>query len=285
MTLAVKRPRLLRARGAVSAPRPNRGASRETRKRKGKNDSLARVFGRSRVPLYIQLAGLLRRRIEGGAFAAGQKLPTLEGLEREFQVARVTVRQAVELLQKEGLVWSQQGKGTFVSREVPERRWLRLATDLDSLCRIIAVNVPKFVAVTNPPPLPRLGPGDGRHAPAGYQYLRSVQYRAGEPFAVVSVHLDRAIYNRAPEDFRAHTALPILVRQERANIRTAYNTVTVGGADPETSEYLRVALNAPTAEVHCAVVTFAGIAIYVADMVYRGDCVRLDIDLLAGGEK
>ena len=252
------------------------------RERKKKNESLARAFGRSRVPLYIQLAGLLRRRIEDGAFVAGQKLPTLEELEREFALARVTVRQAVELLAKEGLVWSQQGKGTFVARAVPERRWLRLANDLDSLARIIAVNVPKFVAVANPPPLPRLGPGDGRHAPAGYQYLRSVQYRDGVPFAVVSVHLDRAVYDRAPEEFLAHTALPVLVHHERARIASAYNTVTIGGADPEVAEYLRVPLNAPTAEVHCAIVNRAGIAIYVADMVYRGDCVRLDIDLLAG---
>ena len=254
---------------------------RTGRRRASSTQALARVFSRSRVPLYLQLAGLLRRRIENGAFAAGQKLPTLEGLEREFALARVTVRQAVDLLQKEGLVWSQQGKGTFVARAVPERRWLRLATDLESLARIIAVNVPKFVAVATPPPLPRLASGDGRHA-AAYQYLRSVQYREGVPFAVVSVHLDRAIYARAPEEFLAHTALPVLVREERGNIRTAYNTVTVGGADPEVAEYLRVALNAPTAEVHCAIVTFAGIAIYVADMVYRGDCVRLDIDLLAG---
>ncbi|MBM3951766.1 MAG: GntR family transcriptional regulator [Rhodospirillales bacterium] len=261
--------------------RPGRGAFQQTRKRSKKNDSLSRAFGRSRVPLYIQLAGLLRRKIEDGAYAPGQRLPTLEGLEREFRVARVTVRLAVELLQKEGLVWSQQGKGTFVAREVPERRWLRLATDLDSLCRIIAVNVPKFVHVADPPAEPRLGPGEGRPAPAGYRYLRSVQYRDGEPFAVVSVHLDRAVYDRAPEDFRAHTALPILVREARGRIAAASNTVTIGGADPEVAEYLRVPLNAPTAQVRCVVTDRDGTAIYVAEMAYRGDCARLDIDLLA----
>lgn len=253
-----------------------------TRRRKKKDGTLSRAFGRSRVPLYIQLAGLLRRRIEDGALAPAERLPTLEDLEREYQVARVTVRQAVEVLRKEGLVWSQQGKGTFVARRVPERRWLRLANDLDSLCRIIAVNVPRFVAVKNPPPAPRLGPGEGRPAPAGYRYLRSVQYREAEPFAVVSVHLDRAVFDRAPEDFRAHTALPILVREARGRIARAFNTVTIGGADPEVAEHLRVPLNAPTAEVRCVVVDRDGVALYVAEMVYRGDCARLDIDLLAG---
>jgi GntR family transcriptional regulator len=240
------------------------------------------VFGRSRVPLYLQLAELLRRRIEAGVFAPGRRLPTLEDLEREFHVARVTVRLAVKALRKEGLVWSQQGKGTFVARDVPERRWLRLATDLDALCEIIAVNVPKFVPVADPPAAPRLGPNDGRPAPRGYRYLRSVQYREGEPFVVVSVHIDRAIFERAPEDFRAHTALPILVREARSRIARATNTVTIGGADPEVAEYLRVPLNAPTAEVRCVVTDRQGVALYVAEMVYRGDCARLDIDLLRG---
>ncbi len=255
---------------------------RPKKKGREKNKALSRMFGRSQVPLYIQLAGLLRRRIEGGAFAPAERLPTLEELEREFRVARVTVRQAVEVLRKEGLLWSQQGKGTFVARQVPERRWLRLANDIESLCKIIAVNVPKFVAVPNPPPAPRLRPGDGRPAPAGYRYLRSVQYRDGEPFAVVSVHIDRAIFESAPDDFRAHTALPILVREARGRIARATNTVTIGGADPEVAEYLRVPLNAPTAEVRCVVIDKAGVALYVADMVYRGDCARLDIDLLKG---
>lgn len=259
-----------------------RSGRRRTRTRATRAIGLA--FDRSRVPLYIQVAGLLRRQIEDGVFSVGQKLPTLEGLEKEFHVARVTVRQAVDLLQKEGLVRSQQGKGTFVSRNVPERRWLRLATDLESLAGLIEGNVPKFVPVKNAPEYPRLGPDDGRSAMA-YQYLRSVQSRNGEPFAVVSVHLDRIIYNRCPGDFLAHTALPILVRQERGNIKRAYNSVVIGSADAEVAQYLRVPLNSPTAEVHCAIVNRAGVAVYVAEIVYRGDCVRLDIDLLAGSRK
>ncbi len=77
---------------------------------------LARTYERSRVPLYLQVASTLRRRIEEGRWLAGQKISTLEELESEFQVARVTVRHAIDLLQKEGLVQRQQGKGTFVTR-------------------------------------------------------------------------------------------------------------------------------------------------------------------------
>ncbi|HYG84982.1 MAG TPA: GntR family transcriptional regulator [Azospirillum sp.] len=244
--------------------------------------NLARTFKRSRVPLYIQVATLLRRRIEDGHFAAGQKMPTLDELEQEFQVARVTVRQAIDMLQKEGLVWRQQGKGTFVSQDLRERRWLRLAIDMESLVQSIDGNVPRFVTVKDPPAQPRLLAEDGQPAEA-YHYLRSIQYRAGEPFAIASVHVAQSIYERFPEEFETHTTLPVLVRHQRDDIGRAQATVVIGSADPETAEMLRIPLNAPIAEARYVVENRDGVVIYVAELVYRGDCVRFDIDLLKDG--
>ena len=139
---------------------------------------LARAYKRSRIPLYLQVASILRRRIEDGRWQPGQKISTLEELESEFQVARVTVRQAVDLLQKEGLVRRQQGKGTFVAQGIQDKRWLRLATSWSSLIATIEKNVPRFLPVGEPPPRPRLESGEGRPA-ADYQYLRSVQSKNG----------------------------------------------------------------------------------------------------------
>src|SRR3712207_2581968 len=92
-----------------------------------------RAYDRSRVPLYIQVASVMRQRIETGYWQPGQKISTLEELEREFEVARVTVRQAIELLREEDLLHCHQGRGTFVVNEPPNKRWLRLATDWASL--------------------------------------------------------------------------------------------------------------------------------------------------------
>ncbi|MCH8154892.1 MAG: GntR family transcriptional regulator, partial [Proteobacteria bacterium] len=55
-------------------------------------------------------------------------------------------------------------------------------------------------------------------------------------------------------------------------------------AERETADDLKVALNAPTAEAHCVVTDMAGVAIYVGDIIYRGDCVKLNIDLLTNGD-
>lgn len=240
---------------------------------------LAKTYERSRIPLYLQVASTLRRRIEDGQWTSGQKISTLEQLEAEFQVARVTVRQAIDVLEKEGLVQRQQGKGTFVAPGIKDKRWLRLETNWSSLVSIIRDNVPKFIAVDQPPSEPRLAKGDGRLAPE-YRYLRSVQSMNNEPYAVASVHLAREVYESAPDAFNSHTALPILSALAGVEIARAHQTLVIGSADTETADLLKIALNAPTAEAHCVVVDNKGVAIYVGDIVYRGECVKLDIDLL-----
>lgn len=241
------------------------------------------MFERSPIPLYIQVATLLRNRIAEGQFRSGQKMPTLDALEQEFGVARVTVRQAVEMLEKEGLVRRQQGRGTFVSQNMRERRWLHLTVDMESLVQAIGAHVPRFITVKDPPARPTLLPGDGRLAPE-YQYLLSVQYRSGEPFAVAAVHVARPIFDKAAQEFRSRTALPLLLQLEQSDIGRAQTSVVVGSAGPETSQRLRIALNSPTAEARYIVEDRAGVVIYLAEVIYRGDCVRFDIDLLRNAQ-
>ena len=112
-----------------------------------------------------------------------------------------------------------------------------------------------------------------------------MQFRAGEPFAVAGVHVERAIFERSPEEFRSRTALPLLLEMERENIDHAQLTVVVGSANPDTSERLRMPLNSPTAEARYLVRNQQGVVTYVAEVVYRGDCVRFDIDLLRNGAR
>jgi GntR family transcriptional regulator len=240
---------------------------------------LKATYARSRVPLYIQVASALRRRIETGQWQVGQQISTLEALEREFEVARVTVRQAVELLQDEGLVHRYQGRGTFVADKLQDKHWLRLETTWESLVASIKDNVLNVIKVDDPPKWPRLCDEEGELAQS-YIFLRSVQLKNGAPYALVNLHLDRNLYERSPQQFQTHTALPILATLEGADIEHAHQTLVIGSADPASASLLKVPLGTPTAECHCVVIDRKGIAIYVAEIIYRNDCVKLHIDLL-----
>jgi GntR family transcriptional regulator len=223
----------------------------------------------------------MRRRIETKQWLPGQKISTLVELEREFEVARVTIRQAIDILRQEGLLHSQQGRGTFVAEKPVSRYWFKLATSWDLLVESIKDNVPKRIKVENPPPLPELREGEGTLA-SKYVFMRSVQYKEGEPYGIVNLHLADEIYRRAPDEFRQHPALSVLAGLKGVDIRDAHQTVVISSADPVTADYLRIALGAPIAECRCVVIDERGIAIYVADIIYRSDAIKLHIDLLAG---
>jgi len=237
------------------------------------------TYARSRIPLYIQVASTLRRRIETGQWLPGQKISTLEELEREFEVARVTVRQAVELLHDEGLVHRRQGRGTFVADHLQDKHWLKLEATWDSLIAPIKDNVLRIIKVNDPPAWPKLAAGEGQPAPE-YVFLRSLQLKDDVPYALVNLHLDRSVYERDPQGFRTHPALPVVATLGRGAIEHAHQTLVIGSADPGTASLLQVPLGTATAECHCVVIDRRGVAIYVAEIVYRNDCVKLHIDLL-----
>ena len=65
------------------------------------------------------------------------------------------------------------------------------------------------------------------------------------------------------------------------DVHDAHQTVVIGSADPDTAAYLHIGLGAPIAECRCLVIDGKGIAIYVADIIYRSDAIKLHIDLLA----
>ena len=72
-------------------------------------------------PKYLQVADTLRQEIADGIFRDGQTLMTEEELRLRFDVSRQTIRQAIALLEADGLVDRRRGSGTYV-RHGPRRR-------------------------------------------------------------------------------------------------------------------------------------------------------------------
>jgi DNA-binding GntR family transcriptional regulator len=70
----------------------------------------------SEIPIYKQLANLIRAQIESGELAPGAMVPSEQTLMQRHGIARDTVRHAMDVLRDEGLVITTPGKGTFVRR-------------------------------------------------------------------------------------------------------------------------------------------------------------------------
>jgi DNA-binding GntR family transcriptional regulator len=72
------------------------------------------IGGRDRRPLPAQVHERIRERIRRGDFVPGDRLPTEGELCTQFGVSRVTIREALRMLQRDRLVESRQGSGHFV---------------------------------------------------------------------------------------------------------------------------------------------------------------------------
>ena len=70
-------------------------------------------------PMYREIAGDLRSRINSDEWKQGSQLPTEDALMEQYNASRNTVRGALRELSNWGLVETQHGKGTFVTKDVP----------------------------------------------------------------------------------------------------------------------------------------------------------------------
>lgn len=73
------------------------------------------VDPQSATPVYVQLADILRARIEAGVLLPDRPVPSESQLQQEFGVARGTARKAIALLREEGLVVTVRGRGSYVN--------------------------------------------------------------------------------------------------------------------------------------------------------------------------
>jgi len=72
------------------------------------------VLRRREAPRYRQLADDLRARIQDGEFSTADPMPTEARLSADYHTSRITVRHALALLEHEGLVHREQGRGSFI---------------------------------------------------------------------------------------------------------------------------------------------------------------------------
>jgi GntR family transcriptional regulator len=80
----------------------------------------------SKVPLYLQLMEEIIQKIENKTYTEHQKLPSERELCSMYNLSRITVRQALQELEREGYIYKLHGKGTFVAAATFEQNLVKL---------------------------------------------------------------------------------------------------------------------------------------------------------------
>ncbi len=233
----------------------------------------------SPIPRYLRVAQLLRQRIEKGVWMPEERLPSLELLMKEFDVARVTARQAIQLLAQDGLVETARGKGTVVKAARQRSKRLRVETSLTEMAKAYRNDTPSLTLIdeslTQPP---RLVTEDGELT-RSYRHLRRVHSREDRPYCVISIYLDQEIFDRAPDRFRKETIIPVMLDLNEVDIKRAKQTLRISSADIETSRLLAIPVNAAVAEVRRVFLNSKNQVVYLGEITYRADFIDFEMDL------
>ncbi len=147
-------------------------------------------------PLYVQLADLMRARIESGFWPAHHKLSAEPDLARQFGVSRGTLRNAIRVLMREDLISQVQGRGTFVLPQVNETK-----ADSKSLASLLKAGGIHFE--TKMIERERIDHSDFLEGLIGTApYLRMVRLRSVQegPFTVMENVISLSVCGEIPED-------------------------------------------------------------------------------------
>ncbi len=235
---------------------------------------------RSRAPLYLQITEILRQELDRGSWKPGDLLPTISELSEKYSVAKITIRQALKILETEGLVESRRGRGTTVLSPPPPPKQLLLGTKLSTLVDMYRGDRPALDLLDDRIAQPPGEPLIGTLSPNGYHLLRRTHIRDDRAYCVISIYLEQSMFLRHEEEFRTQLALPIMEDACDIQIALARQSLTIGKCDYQTAGLLNLAVGEPVVEVRRVICDPNDEVLYLADVAYRSDFVRLEMDLL-----
>lgn len=142
--------------------------------------------------LYHDLAEQLSERIRSGELPSGSRLPAEREFAESHGVSRVTLRQALALLEREGLIERRRGSGTYVSRRVSQPLSVLTSFSEDLAARGMTGQselIKSGTGIATPEEVISLGLAPG-HAVGRIVRLRSAE---GEPLALESTTIPKDV--------------------------------------------------------------------------------------------
>jgi GntR family transcriptional regulator len=231
------------------------------------------------LPLYHQVAGVIRQRINDGEYAVGDKLLSEDELAVEFSVSRATIRQAVGELVVEGLVTRKQGSGTFVQPRNPKVLQQRFRGSLGDLIRESHLAKTRDMTLTHDERLPEHIAAALRIDDRRGSVVRRTRTMGNEPFSYTVTHLppDLGTLLTLPE-LRSRALMEILIGHG-IRLASASQSIRAQVADAELSTRIDVGLGAAVLYVERLVNDDSGRAVQFVQSWYRGDRYEYTVNL------
>ncbi len=234
------------------------------------------------IPLYRQLAEILRRQIADGVLAAGQKLPSEADLSAVYGINRHTVRQAVALLVAAGMVYTLKGSGTFVARTAAVIDY-RVSSRTCFTENILNLGHRPGARVLRQAELQapvRVAGHLGIAAGERIVFLEVLRFVDDVPVSVTSSYLPSARVSGLLEKLPRYTSLYALLQAEYG-IRPVRTRSLFQATFPtlDDARALGIPRNVPVLRVESTMALASGLPVEYGIARMRGDRIRVSVDL------
>lgn len=235
----------------------------------------------SSIPLYIQLKELLARKIRMGELKPHDRLPSERDLCKQYGISRMTVRQALQMLVKEGILYTAVGKGTFVSEVIFEQDHA-LTGFSEQMKRANLTASSKVLEVT-------IIAAEGRIADkleippnSGLIVLKRLRLGNGEPIAIETAHLPHNLFaDLISYDFSKTSLYEVFRHVYGVTPTSALQSVEAALATAQEGQLLKLKLPAAVLRIERVTRDQNGRVIEYVESVYRGDRYKFYANLQA----
>jgi len=228
----------------------------------------------SSQPLYLQIKTVLAQRIQDGHYQPHERLPSESELMKVFGVSRITVRQALRDLHGEGLVFSVQGKGTFVSKPKAMQNVQRLQGFGEAMVPQGYEASTRVISVQEVRPLQEIAEALGCKQSDLVVELKRVRYLNREPISI-----DHSFY--PPEIGRplmgrdlTQDIFPLLENEFDIALSFADLRIEAALASASEEQYLNYPVDSPILKIRRLVLAQAGQPVAIEILSYRGDAFQ-----------
>ena len=238
---------------------------------------------RTSLPVYHQLHLVLSQRIRDRVHPPGTQFPSELDLATQFGVSRVTVRNALAMLERDGLIERRRGSGTFVTGR-DEHRTPTISGMVENLITIgleTEARLLGYVQDAAPPPYVR--EALARPGPATIIRIDRLRLHRGVPFSFSALYLpEEHAALIGPHGFDNRATITLL---EAAGLAagSAEQTLSATLADDETGALLDVPIGSPLVRLRRTVLDLGGKPMLFQQSLYRPD--RYEYHMLLTREK
>lgn len=223
-------------------------------------------------PLYIQVKDTLVAEITSGRYSAHQRLPSERELSEKYKVSRMTARQALLDLAREGLIYTRVGKGTFVAEPKIDQQ-LRTVTGFSQDMHVRG-NKPssRVLEAGVVPATPEVAAALRLLPDAEVIVLARVRLADGSPVALETAYLPLGLCpNLLQHNFAVESLYDVLEKEYHYNLSQAEQTIEAALAESREIELL--AMTPPAAVLRMQRLTLRqdGQPIEYVRSIYRGD--------------